>query len=125
MIDYYAPALAILEACQHITANPCEVKMADGRRLSVCCECWNSHVTARKAARKQELAAHNAILPRCQKCGVRPAKWTVARFHLCGACKTAAMKEHNRNLAKAGAFAIFATGLMVDLRTWAAFSKGA
>ena len=32
--------------------------MGGGRKLWVCCECWNRHVRARRAARKNELSEH-------------------------------------------------------------------
>ncbi len=117
--EMYAEADRILETCAHTDVYRSEVHRPGGETLLVCCDCWNRHVHARRAARRQELAEWRATLPRCERCGKKPANWTVGRWHLCGHCKEEVKREHYRNLAHAGALAIFATGLCVDTSTWA------
>jgi hypothetical protein len=117
--EMYRQADAILEECRHQTDNPCEVFHPDGRTLKVCHECWNRHVYARRAARKQALAEWRATLPKCQRCGKRAGNWQVGPWHLCGRCKSATEREHYRNLAQAGGMAIFAAGPCVDTSKWA------
>ncbi len=116
--EMYAAANHILEECQHGDAT-CEVSHPDGRTLHVCCDCWNRHIYARRAARKQELAEWRATLPTCQRCGQRPGNWRVGAWSLCGRCKRATEREHYANLARAGGLAVFVTGPCVDTSGWA------
>jgi hypothetical protein len=57
----YQAADAILMNCSH-DAKGSEIKMPGGKTITCCCDCWNQHVYARRAARKAELAEHNAGL---------------------------------------------------------------
>ena len=124
----YEKATQILKDCRHQTGTPCEVTMADGTVLNVCLDCWNASYYERRAARKAELAAWNASLPKCQRCGTRPAKWVVGPFDVCGYCKTAIIREHNRKLAGYGVMAAVAAiatngAPMVNTKDWKGLEK--
>ena len=61
MSNYYAYADSILDQCD---AGDHPHKMSEvkgkGKTWRVCTDCWNKHVAARRAARKQELADFRA-----------------------------------------------------------------
>ena len=114
----YAEAEAILTSCRH-DKRTCEIEISKGHTLMVCVDCWNRHVYARQAARKQQLVEFKATLPICDRCGRPGANWMLASYHLCARCKTATKREHEQSIAKAGSFAIFATSLLVDTSKWA------
>ena len=109
------PQETILRACVHPTGRA-DVRVGPGQYVDVCSTCWNRSVAAYRQERKAQLAAR----PRdCARCGVRPHRWRVAGYRLCGRCKTVTMREHHQETARHGPLAIFATGLMVDTSTWA------
>lgn len=99
-----------------------EIRHSDGRETTCCTDCWNAHVAARKEARKAELNAWKSELPACDRCGKAHAgNWTVARFSLCGRCKNATKKDHNRAVANMGSMAFLAMGssLLASTDDWA------
>lgn len=56
MTNYYAAADSILDQCD-ASDHPNKNEVKGGKRTwHVCTSCWNKHVEARQAARKQELA---------------------------------------------------------------------
>lgn len=111
----YDAATAILRNCTHHTDNPCEVRMSKTETLNVCCACYTAQVYARRAARKAQLAERAND---CDRCAAKPHTYTYGGYRLCGRCLTAAKKEHNRNMAKAGTLSIFATHLLVNTADW-------
>jgi hypothetical protein len=119
-MDYYQRANDILRNCTHSDQLQGEVTTEDGI-LHVCCDCWNQHVHARRAARKAELAAHNATLPTCDRCGRHPVRWIYGPFQLCGRCKNATEAEHWRNANATGQpiLANLAGGILVNTTAWA------
>lgn len=123
----YAEATATLRNCDHPDRG-CEIAMGKGETLWVCVECWNKHVAQRRAARKQQLAEHNAAQPQCDRCGRQPVRWHYGEWGLCGRCKTAVEREHHRNLARTGnaAFAAMVAGgrLAVNTTGWAVNEGG-
>jgi hypothetical protein len=48
----------ILRACDHTDRQTSEVTMGHGEIIKVCCQCWNASVSARRNARKLQLAEH-------------------------------------------------------------------
>ena len=111
----YDAATAILRQCAHTDRQTSEVKMSKTETIFVCCDCWNAHVAARRAARKAQLAARPND---CDRCAAKPHAYEYGGYLLCGRCLKAAKTEHNRNCAAAGVLAIFATHLLVDTRQW-------
>lgn len=89
----------------------------DGRTdVARCGDC----LTARNVRARAHRRAERAQLPKdCERCGRRRHTWTFAGHRLCGRCKTAVAREHGAAMGKAGSLAIFATGLLVDMTTWA------
>ena len=110
----YDAATAILRQCTH-GSHPCEVQMSKPEILQVCCACYNAHVSARRAARKAQLAERPND---CARCAAKPHAYEYGGHLLCGRCLTATKKEHNRNLAKAGPLSIFATHLLINTPDW-------
>ena len=111
----YDAATAILRQCGHTDCQDSEVRMSKTETLMVCCNCWNAHVYARRAARKAQLAERPND---CDRCAAKPHACEYGGYRLCGRCLKAAKAEHARNLAAAGVLAIFATHLLVDTRQW-------
>ena len=112
----YDSATQILLDCAHANAT-CEVTMGKGQpRRLVCCACWNAHVYARREADK---ARRQAEPKDCMRCGNHPHRWNYGGYQLCGRCKTATEREHNKALAGHGVLGIFATQLLVKTDTWA------
>ena len=111
----YDAATAILRQCAHTDRQRSEVTMSKTETIFVCCDCWNTHVTARRAARKAQLAERPND---CDRCAAHPHTYEYGGYRLCGRCLKAAKIEHNRNLAAAGVLAIFATHLLVDTQQW-------
>ncbi len=101
----YDAATAILIDCSH-EGGATQVNLGGGRGTTFACvACWNKHVAARKAARKLQIAAFNATIQTCEGPHTRPApgRWTVAGdVHLCGRCKTKALRKINGNIARSG-----------------------
>ncbi|MCI0393264.1 MAG: hypothetical protein MOB07_31430 [Acidobacteria bacterium] len=112
----YEAAAAIIHNCQH-EDQPCEVS-AGGRATTCCNDCYNASVVAWREARKVELQKLNDALPRCQRCGVRPMKWDLGGYDLCGRCKTLTNREHHKAAAQAGHLGLF-SGMLVNTSTWA------
>ena len=104
----YDQATQILEDC---AGDACpgektsEVRMGAGRTIKVCVDCWNRHAYARRAARKEQLAARPKD---CARCAARPHTWTYAGHRLCGRCKTKTAREQAASTAKLGDLAILA-----------------
>ena len=111
----YDAATTILRQCTHADRQTSEVKMSKTETVFVCCDCWNAHVAARRAARKAQLAERPNG---CDRCAAKPHTYEYGGYRLCGKCFSATKAEHNRNLAAAGVLAIFATHLLVDTRQW-------
>ena len=111
----YDAATQILRDCRHTDRQSCEITMSKTETLMTCCDCFNSQVYARRAARKAQLAER---LPDCDRCAAKPHTCTYGGYRLCGRCLTATKKEHNTNANKAGVLAIFATRLMVNTGEW-------
>ena len=114
----YEQATQILLDCQH-DHKPCEWSTAgSGAPQGHCCtDCWNAHVAARRQTRKEQLAMRPND---CQRCGTKPSQWNYGGYLLCGMCKTATAREHNQAMAAAGGLGIFAQGLLVSTKDWAA-----
>ena len=114
----YSEATAILTNCQH-EPKPCEWSTAhSGDPQGRCCtDCWNAHVFARRQARREQLAQRPND---CQRCGNRPVTYNYGGYLLCGFCKSATEREHNKAMAQAGGLGIFAQGLLVNTKEWAA-----
>lgn len=110
----YDAATAILRQCTH-ASQTCEVQMSKTEILHVCDACYNAQVYARRAARKAQLAERPND---CARCAAKPHTHNYGGHLLCGRCLTATKKEHNKNLAKAGALSIFATHLLVNTAAW-------
>ena len=111
----YDAATAILRQCTHTDRQTSEVMMSKTETIFVCCDCWNAHVYARRAARKAQLARRPND---CDRCGAKPHTYEYGGYLLCGRCLKATKTEHNRSLVAAGALAIFATHLLVDTKQW-------
>jgi hypothetical protein len=106
---------AIILGCTHPTGRAC-VDVGGGRLVDCCTACWNASVTARRAARKAQLAERPKD---CERCGRRPHTWTYGPYRLCGRCKTATAGEHHRAAAPHGILGMLAVEPLVDTAAWA------
>lgn len=90
---------------------------AEGRTdVARCGDCINKRNLAHRTARKTDLAQRPKD---CARCATRPHTFTYGGFRLCGRCLTLTKREHAKAVAHAGAFAIFAEGLLIDTSAWA------
>lgn len=107
----YAAATQILRDCRHPRAT-LESNLRGGGRARFCSDCWNSHAKAYKAARKAQLAAHNATLADCEGSHGKPvkARWSMAGVQLCGRCKTKAKSNAERKVLQSGGAVLFMMG---------------
>jgi len=117
----YDEATQILDDCAGGSCaeeKTSEVRLAAGRMIKVCTDCWNRHVYARRQARKEQIARRPKD---CARCAARPHTWTYAGYQLCGRCKKATMREQHTATAKLGDLAILA-GLsgatLFDTKDW-------
>lgn len=124
--EMYQHADSILHNCSHDGHKNCEVDLGHGRRLWCCVECWNAHVAARRAARKQQIAEFNASQPQCDRCGKHPYVWQFGPYRLCSRCKNTVNREHWQNLGRtgqAGFAALIAHTPAVNTTGWAMHNR--
>ena len=111
----------IILACTHGNLTHCDVKLARGRTVHCCVDCWNTSVYARRAALKQYRTEQRASLPLCERCAHKPGTWNLAGYSLCGRCKTVTYNEASATLQRSGMpFLGLVTPLrdLVDTRAW-------
>lgn len=107
----------IFRACDHAGPRDAELKRSTtGETLRACWQCGNAAIGAHRAMRKAQLAARPKD---CARCGRKPHTYTWGGYRLCGACLRVTRAEHQANAAKAGVFALFATGAMISTAGWA------
>lgn len=105
----YNEATQILEDCAEGSCQGeknGEVKMGNGKEIKVCTDCWNRHVYARRAARKEHLAKRPKD---CARCAKRTHTFIYAGHRLCGRCKTQTAREQAAGMAKLGDLTILAS----------------
>lgn len=75
----YEQATQILRDCRHTDRLRAEWGSGVNKPEGLACsECWNRHVSARRQARREQLAQRPND---CMRCGLRPHTWTLAGYY--------------------------------------------